>query len=42
MVNKDFYDMSGKKLMHYHERHNFITKEQFEILYLQVLKSSTK
>ena len=42
MVNKDFYDASGKKLMHYHERHNFITKEQFEILYLQVLKGSSK
>ena len=42
MVNKDFYGADGKKLMHYHERHNFITKEQFEILYLQVLKGSTK
>lgn len=42
MVNKDFYGADGKKLMHYHERHNFITKEQFEILYLQVLKGSSK
>lgn len=42
MVNKDFYDANGKQLMHYHERHNFITKEQFEILYLQVLKGSSK
>jgi len=42
MVNKDFYGGDGKKLMHYHERHNFITKEQFEILYLQVLKGSSK
>jgi hypothetical protein len=42
MVNKDFYDASGKQIMHYHERHNFITKEQFEILYLQVLKGSSK
>lgn len=42
MVNKDFYGPDGKKLIHYHERHKFITKEQFEILYLQVLKCSTK
>lgn len=42
MVNKDFYGPDGKKLIHYHERHNFITKEQFEILYLQVLKGSSK
>lgn len=42
MVNKDFYGADGKKIMHYHERHNFITKEQFEILYLQVLKGSSK
>ena len=42
MVNKDFYGPDGTKLMHYHERHNFITKEQFEILYLQVLKGSSK
>lgn len=42
MVNKDFYGADGKKLMHYHERHNFITKEQFEILYLQVLKGASK
>ncbi|MES2512707.1 MAG: hypothetical protein V4580_01130 [Bacteroidota bacterium] len=42
MVNKDFYGADGKKLLHYHERHNFITKQQFEILYLQVLKGSSK
>jgi hypothetical protein len=42
MVNKDFYGPDGKKLLHYHERHNFITKEQFEILYLQVLKGASK
>jgi hypothetical protein len=42
MVNKDFYDTDGKLLVHYHERHNFITKEQFEILYLQTLKAANK
>jgi hypothetical protein len=41
MVNKDFYGPDGKISIHYHERHNFITKEQFEILYLQVLKAGS-
>lgn len=40
MVNKDFYGPDGKKLIHYHERHNSITKEMFEILYLQTLKAA--
>jgi len=42
IVNKDFYGADGTKLMHYHEKHKFLTKEAFEILYMQVLKGSTK
>jgi len=42
IVNKAFYGADGKMLVRYKERHKFITKEQFEILYLQVLKCSTK
>lgn len=42
VVNKAFYDASGKMLVRYKEHHKFITKEEFEILYLQVLKCSTK
>lgn len=42
VVNKAFYGADGKMQVRYKERHKFITKEQFEILYLQVLKCSTK
>ncbi|MFL5764474.1 MAG: hypothetical protein ACJ77K_11080 [Bacteroidia bacterium] len=42
VVNKAFYGADGKMLVKYKERHKAITKEQFEILYLQVLKCSTK
>ncbi|MCW3086224.1 MAG: hypothetical protein JWP12_3590 [Bacteroidetes bacterium] len=42
VVNKAFYDANGKMLVRYKEHHKFITKEEFEILYLQVLKCSTK
>ena len=42
IVNKSFYGADGKLLVRYKERHKPITKEQFEILYLQVLKCSTK
>ncbi len=42
VVNKGFYGPDGKLVVKYKERHKFITKEQFEILYLQVLKCSTK
>jgi hypothetical protein len=42
VVNKAFYGADGKMLVRYKERHKPITKEQFEILYLQVLKCSTK
>ena len=42
VVNKAFYDAKGNMTVRYKERHKAITKEQFEILYLQVLKCSTK
>jgi hypothetical protein len=42
IVNKAFYGADGKMLVKYKERHKPITKEQFEILYLQALKCSTK
>jgi hypothetical protein len=42
VVNKAFYGPDGKMVVKYKERHKQITKEQFEILYLQVLKCSTK
>jgi len=42
VVNKALYGADGKMTIRYKERHKFITKEQFEILYLQVLKCSTK
>lgn len=42
VVNKSFFGADGKLLVRYKERHKAITKEQFEILYLQVLKCSTK
>lgn len=42
VVNKAFYGPDGKMIVKYKERHKPITKEQFEILYLQVLKCSTK
>jgi hypothetical protein len=42
VVNKSFFGADGKLLVRYKERHKPITKEQFEILYLQVLKCSTK
>jgi|GEM_PF-3672854 len=42
VVNKAFYGPDGKMLVKYKERHKAITKEQFEILYLQVLKCSAK
>jgi hypothetical protein len=42
VVNKAFYGPDGKMVVKYKERHKMITKEQFEILYLQVLKCSTK
>lgn len=42
VVNKAFYGADGKMVVKYKERHKAITKEQFEILYLQVLKCSTK
>lgn len=42
IVNKAFYGADGKMTVRYKERYKAITKEQFEILYLQVLKCSTK
>ena len=42
VVNKAFYGADGKLTVRYKERYKAITKEQFEILYLQVLKCSTK
>jgi hypothetical protein len=42
IVNKSFYGPDGKLTVRYKERHKIISKEQFEILYLQVLKCSTK
>jgi hypothetical protein len=42
VVNKAFYGPDGKMIVKYKERHKAITKEQFEILYLQVLKCSTR
>jgi hypothetical protein len=42
IVNKAFYDANGKLTVRFKERYKAITKEQFEILYLQVLKCSTK
>jgi len=42
VVNKAFYGADGKLMVRYKERYKAITKEQFEILYLQVLKCSTK
>ena len=42
IVNKAFYGADDKMTVKYKERHKPITKEQFEILYLQVLKCSTK
>lgn len=42
IVNKAFYGADGKLTVRYKERYKAITKEQFEILYLQVLKCSTK
>ncbi len=42
IVNKAFYGPDGKMTVRYKERYKAITKEQFEILYLQVLKCSTK
>ena len=42
VVNKAFYAADGKLTVRYKERYKAITKEQFEILYLQVLKCSTK
>ena len=42
VVNKAFYGADGKMTVRYKERYKAITKEQFEILYLQILKCSTK
>ncbi len=42
VVNKAFYGPDGKLTVRYKERYKSITKEQFEILYLQILKCSTK
>ena len=42
IVNKAFYGPDGKMTVRFKERYKAITKEQFEILYLQVLKCSTK
>ena len=42
VVNKAFYGPDGKMTVRYKERYKAITKEQFEILYLQILKCSTK
>jgi hypothetical protein len=42
VVNKAFYGPDGKLVIKYKERHKPITKEQFEILYLQVLKCGVK
>ncbi len=42
IVTKDFYGPDQKKLIHYREKHKFITKDTYEILLLQVLKASSK
>lgn len=42
VVNKAFFGADGKMTVRYKERYKAITKEQFEILYLQVLKCSTR
>ena len=42
IVNKAYYGPDGKMVIRFKERHKSITKEQFEILYLQVLKCSAK
>ena len=37
-VNKDFYGPDGKLSVTYHEKHSYISKELYEIIYLQILK----